>query len=498
MWRTQFLALLALLPFVALWPANASADGEIAVKVVSVDDSRFPTVSAVFTADEAGRPLTGLTAANVVATEGGSPATVVSLQSASASAVPLGLVVTLDISGSMAGANLAQSQAAASALLKNMDPGDSAALITFADNVSVAVPPTSDIGVLVQALTTVRANGNTALYDAVGESGKLAASLGFQRRAVILLSDGEDFGGRSKLNREQSLVQAADGETLFYVIGVGTQIDRPYLEELAARSGGRFFSAGNAAEVPGIYANIESILRSQDLVTVASNAPASAQPKVTLAITQGTHTGSGELAYSSVRPAPTAVAAPTSAAFEQTPAVAPVAEAEPESESSGSGLLLGLGALVAVLILAAVAFVVIRRRRTAGEEDVPLEPARGATPLPRSVAAPREVAHGSLQTFRGAELLQRTPLQGPPVTIGKGFGCDVQLPLEGAPDAPRLRLWWRDCSPMMHALGHNEPTPLLNGSPFSWATLSPGDEVQVGPFALRWVSDGGSEAVAGG
>ena len=496
MWRTRsFLPILALLVLAALWPAVASADGEIAVKVVSVDDSKFPTVTTVFTADEAGRPLTQLTAANVVATEGGSPAEVVSLTAASAASVPLGLVVTLDVSGSMAGANLAQSQAAASALLKNLDPGDSAALITFADAVSVAVPPTSDIGVLVQALASVRANGNTALYDAVGESGKLAASLGFQRRAVILLSDGEDFGGRSQLNREQSLVQAEKGETLFYIIGIGTQIDRPYLEELAVRSGGSFFNAGNAAEVPGIYANIEGILRSQYLVTLRSNAAAEAEPKVTLAITQGTQNGSGELTYSSLRPAVVAPA-PTALAVE-TPPVTAGAEAEPATESSSNGVLVGLAALGLLLVLGALAFVVIRRRRRSAE-DAPLDPARGVTPLPRSVGAPREVAHGSLQTFRGAELLQRTPLQGPPVTIGKGSGCDVQLPLEGAPDAPRLRLWWRDGSPMVHALGPTDPAPLLNGSPFSWATLRPGDEVHIGPFALRYVADGVSEAVAGG
>ena len=496
--RTRFRWLLpAILLACALWPASSSADGEIAVKILSVDDSKFPDVTAVFTADDAGRPVAGLAVSNLTATEDSAPAQVISVLAASASAIPLGLVVTLDVSGSMAGANLAQSQAAATALLKNLDPGDSAALITFADTVAVAVPPTSDIGLLVQALTTVRANGNTALYEAVAQSGRLAASLGFQRRAVILLSDGEDFGGRSALNREQSLAEAAQGETLFYIIGVGSQIDRPYLEELAARSGGRFFVANSAAEVPGIYTNIEAILRSQYVVTVRSGAPADSRYRsLSLSIAEGARTGVAELPYASVRPAPAAAPAEPTAAIQAPTSVPSTQPSVAEDSNSSSALPLVAGLGVVAVLAAAVAFLVVRRRRRPAEE-APV-PVTRAAPLPRSVGAPREVAQGSLHTLRGSELLQRTPLRGPPVTIGKGSGCDVQLPLEGAADAPRLRLWWRDGSPMVHALGHAEPAPLLNGSPFTWATLGVGDEVHIGPFALRYVADDLPEAAAGG
>ncbi|MFN8637965.1 MAG: hypothetical protein U0360_00550 [Dehalococcoidia bacterium] len=82
-------------------PRAAHADGEIAVALAEPDDSQFPDVTVVVTADRDGRPLTSLAAENVTVTEGGQPARVVSVRRAQDSRMSLAVVLTIDTSGSM-------------------------------------------------------------------------------------------------------------------------------------------------------------------------------------------------------------------------------------------------------------------------------------------------------------------------------------------------------------------------------------------------------------
>lgn len=249
----------------------------ISISILSVDDTAFPEVHVVFTADQRGRPINEVRLSEVRIEESGLAATPVAIRRATDSNIPLALVITLDVSGSMVGETLTKAQAAAIGLSNNLVPADAAAVVSFADEVRVEQTLSSDKAALTGAISRLRAGGNTALYDAVAESARIAADTGFPRRAVVLLSDGQDFGSRSKLNREQSLAVASDAASLFYVVGVGPEIDRASLEELATRSKGRFFQAAGASEVPAVYASLEELLRSQFVITFRASSPADRQ-----------------------------------------------------------------------------------------------------------------------------------------------------------------------------------------------------------------------------
>lgn len=479
----RFIALAVVLAMVG-GAVTASADGEIVVSVNSVDDSRFPEVSAVFTADEAGRPVTDLSTNEVTVAENGVASSVSSIRVASDAAIPLALLVTFDSSGSMAGANLAQAKAAASALFKNLAPGDRGALITFSDDVRISVPLGGAQDELQAAVAALQATGNTALYDAVAQSGRVAAASGAPRRAVVLISDGEDFGGRSGITRAQSLQAAADGQALFYVIGIGQQVDAAYLQELARQSGGRYFAAAGASDVAGIYASIATLLRSQYVVTFRSAAPPEARSRtVTLTVQRAASTGQSSLAYQSNRPVP-APETPTSE-----PEATPVAQTQPpaaQPKSEGSPKLLTVVLIVAALVVVGVGILFWRRRRRPAVSAGPSE----RRELPRPDPLPSTSIHGTLTATRGSDLVAVMPIDGRPVTLGGSRNCDLYLE-DPATRQTEIRLWWRDGALMAHLLtgGSNGSSPLLNGAPFRWASVSEGDELRVGPFLIRYAGE---------
>src|SRR5438105_4941187 len=59
------------------------------------------------------------------------------------------------------------------------------------------------------------------------------------RRAVVLLTDGADFGGVSSVDSAGSLSQAGASGIPFFTVGLGSAIDQPYLQQLADTTRGQ-------------------------------------------------------------------------------------------------------------------------------------------------------------------------------------------------------------------------------------------------------------------
>lgn len=106
-------------------------------------------------------------------------------------------VLVLDTSGSMSGERLEQAKEGAKRFLDRAAPGTHIGLVTFSSNVQVRVP----IGPLnktrfaiVEAIDSLQAKGNTAMYEAIKTGLELADDYeGVSReaiRGVVLLSDG--------------------------------------------------------------------------------------------------------------------------------------------------------------------------------------------------------------------------------------------------------------------------------------------------------------------
>lgn len=133
--------------------------------------------------------------------------------------VTVGLVV--DHSRSMA-SKLRDVAAAVSAFAHSSNPRDEMFVVDFNDDVTVEIMKgkafSSDPKELGEAVTAVSARGRTALYDAVSE-GLLHLKYGrWEKKALIIISDGGD--NASHVNYSQVLAQARQSQALIYSIAL--------------------------------------------------------------------------------------------------------------------------------------------------------------------------------------------------------------------------------------------------------------------------------------
>ena len=105
--------------------------------------------------------------------------------------VPVNVVLTLDLSASVAGAKLTGLVGASRSLLDGLAPEDTAALITFNHAVVQRVPLTRRIDDVREALEESEADGDTALVDA-SLGAMLLGDTDAGRTLVVVFSDGVD------------------------------------------------------------------------------------------------------------------------------------------------------------------------------------------------------------------------------------------------------------------------------------------------------------------
>ncbi|HEV7508196.1 MAG TPA: VWA domain-containing protein [Thermoanaerobaculia bacterium] len=186
--------------------------------------------------------------------------------------LPLTVGILVDTSGSMAGSLVEAEKAAAGFLQSVMTPKDKAFLVSFARRSRLDMPPTDDVGAMVQAIEGLQANGDTALHDALVHS--LYYFRGVQgQRAMVLLSDGDD--NSSYISFKDAMEYASRSGVAVYTIGLNLSMFdtsiKTKLGELSAASGGRAFFTNHPEELPAIYKQIETELRSRYLVAYNSS-----------------------------------------------------------------------------------------------------------------------------------------------------------------------------------------------------------------------------------
>lgn len=117
--------------------------------------------------------------------------------------------------------------------------------------------------------------GSTAIWDAIALTCRtvLAQSQGQRRRAVILLTDGQDTS--SRISRNTAVDQAIQSDTVIYAIGIGDKryegVNKGVLNNLAERTGGRAFFPRKEEDLAGAFAEIGQELRAQYLVAYSSS-----------------------------------------------------------------------------------------------------------------------------------------------------------------------------------------------------------------------------------
>jgi VWFA-related protein len=170
--------------------------------------------------DNSGRFVPGLKQADFLVYDDEQPVEVTHF---SAERVPVSLGIVLDTSGSMAGEKLAAARTALDRFLFDLlGPEDEVFLYRFDSKPHLVQAWTSDRERVSSELRQLRADGATALYDAVAEALPLLQSGRHRKKALLVISDGNDTNSRTDLATvKQSIRQS---EALVYAIAVDTEL----------------------------------------------------------------------------------------------------------------------------------------------------------------------------------------------------------------------------------------------------------------------------------
>ena len=133
--------------------------------------------------------------------------------------VPVSLGIVLDTSGSMAGEKIRAAQSALNRFLYDLlDREDELFLYRFSNDPILLQSWTTDRALLSRALGRIVPNGGTAMYDAVAEAIPLAEEGKNRKKALLVISDGNDTSSRVNVREVKQLVR--ESEALVYAIGI--------------------------------------------------------------------------------------------------------------------------------------------------------------------------------------------------------------------------------------------------------------------------------------
>jgi len=199
---------------------------------------------AMTVTDANGRFVPNLTRDDFVVYEDGRPQSVTQFDS---DRVPVSLGIALDTSGSMAGEKIQAAQAALNKFLFDLlGKNDQVFLYRFDSQPQLIQGWTSDRAAVSRALGTAQARGGTALYDAVAEAIPLAQKGVERKKALVVISDGEDQNSRLALRDAQQLIR--ESEVLVYGIAIDPS-GRSYSPTSPYSSGGPYSNPQPSAPV---------------------------------------------------------------------------------------------------------------------------------------------------------------------------------------------------------------------------------------------------------
>lgn len=132
--------------------------------------------------------------------------------------VPVSLGIALDTSGSMAGPKMTAARQALERFIQALDPVDEVFLYRFDSYPDLVQEWTSNTADINRALARIQPRGSTALYDTVAEAVPLAQSGRNRKKALIIISDGQDTSSRTGVSEVKQLIRQT--EVLVYAVGI--------------------------------------------------------------------------------------------------------------------------------------------------------------------------------------------------------------------------------------------------------------------------------------
>jgi Ca-activated chloride channel family protein len=272
--KAPIVAFLVFLPAFAQAPPQkgfSPAPGptaDLGDQTIRLDVTRVPVLFTV--ADKKGHFVTDLTKDEFEVIENKRQQTILDFNGESN--LPLRLAVLIDTSNSIRDRFKFQQEAATDFVETVVRPVlDRAIVVSFDTSAELVADMTDDIEKLNTSIRELRPGGGTALYDAIFFACK--EKLQDQppekfRRAMVILSDGDD--NQSRYTREQALEMAQKADVVIYTISTnrtGQELEGDkVLHYFAQETGGQAFSPFKASDLAQSFENIANELRHQYIV----------------------------------------------------------------------------------------------------------------------------------------------------------------------------------------------------------------------------------------
>src|SRR5262249_48005351 len=142
-------------------------------------------------------------------------------------------------------------------LIDELDPSDAVAIYTFDERLTIRQDFTTDKATAKLAVLRTRAEGGTALFDALSESAEeIAKRAG--KKALIVFTDGDD--NSSVLNSNTTITKAKKLGIPLYAVAEGEATRAPQLkrvlEDLSHRTGGVTYQVKSSNDIGTVFHGI--------------------------------------------------------------------------------------------------------------------------------------------------------------------------------------------------------------------------------------------------
>jgi Ca-activated chloride channel homolog len=183
---------------------------------------------------------------------------------------PVSLGILFDVSDSMSGTKIGKARKALEKFINTSHPNDEYFLIAFNNRAQLLLDRTRDGEAVLQKLTLVQPKSNTALYDACYLGIEKVTRGAYQKKAMLIISDGQDNSSRYNFGEVRRLLKESD--VVVYAVGIMDGRDsgsmegmqgQAFLDELTSVTGGKAFYPSTDVEMDEIFERIALELRHQ-------------------------------------------------------------------------------------------------------------------------------------------------------------------------------------------------------------------------------------------
>lgn len=186
--------------------------------------------------DDNGHFVTGLTKDDFAILEDGQPQEIAQFSN---DRVPVSLGILLDTSGSMTPEKMSSARSAIDRFIYDLlGKDDELFFMQFASVPDLLQGWTYDRKAISRAVGQVTAAGGTAMYDAIADALPIAADGRNQKKAILVISDGNDTNSRTSVTQLRNMIR--ESEVMVYALGVDGNDVQTYTPQPRQPNGPRF------------------------------------------------------------------------------------------------------------------------------------------------------------------------------------------------------------------------------------------------------------------